>query len=204
MTQTQQPSESNITAPSHKLDGNEMVRRDSPGESGRPGSDQPGAWRAYWQSRGQLWRTEPEIDLARQEQLAACRTTIPDPSQGVYPFKGMRLSRADIEWLLATHENGKGPIDWQGESQGQRRGIDLRGAVLSSDAGGNIDLRGLPLSRLKGGLARREWSGWVKASQEQLAAGAVNLEGADLFGAHLEGACLTGARLTQADLRSTG
>jgi hypothetical protein len=54
------------------------------------------------------WRTEPEIGLARQEQLRRCLATTPDITRGIYPFKGMKLSRADIEWLLATHEDERG------------------------------------------------------------------------------------------------
>lgn len=50
----------------------------------------------------------------------------------------MRLSRADIEWLLATHEHQAmyGPIDWSDEAQGEHEGLDLRGADLRG-----IDLR---------------------------------------------------------------
>src|SRR6266496_3574410 len=72
----------------------------------------PEEWRAYWQTKGFLWRTEPEIDAKRQEDLSKRRAIVPDVEKGIYPFKGMKLSRADIEWLLATHENGRGPVDW--------------------------------------------------------------------------------------------
>ena len=58
------------------------------------------------------WRTEPEIGPARQEQLTRCLAMVPDIKKAIYPFKGMKLSRADVEWLLATHENGRGPVDW--------------------------------------------------------------------------------------------
>ena len=68
------------------------------------------AWRDYWQKRGQLWRTEPEIDVERQKYLAERRSITPDIEQGIYSFKGIKLTRADIEWLLATHENGRGSI----------------------------------------------------------------------------------------------
>ena len=50
--------------------------------------------------------------------------------QGIYPFRGMKLSRADVEWLLATHENGRGPVNWSDEGQRGRKGLDLRGADL--------------------------------------------------------------------------
>jgi hypothetical protein len=38
-----------------------------------PTTDDPAAWRAYWERLGQPWRTEPEIDNARQEELASLR-----------------------------------------------------------------------------------------------------------------------------------
>ena len=72
-----------------------------------PTTNDPGAWKSYWDAKGQEWRTEPEIDLERQKELAHCLTLIPDIDKGVYPFKGVKLSRADVEWLLVTHENGR-------------------------------------------------------------------------------------------------
>ncbi len=52
------------------------------------------------------WRIEAEIDQARQEHLTRCLATVPDITHGVYPFKGMKLNRADIEWLLSEFING--------------------------------------------------------------------------------------------------
>ena len=45
-----------------------------------------------------------------------------------------------MEWLLATHENGQGPVDWSDEQQRDRKGLDLRGANLF-----RINLSNLPL-----------------------------------------------------------
>ena len=53
------------------------------------------SWAQHWQSLGQPWRTEPEIDIARQRQLMRCRQ---DGS-----LAGLSLTRADIEWLLSNH-----------------------------------------------------------------------------------------------------
>src|SRR5213595_427775 len=92
----------------------------------RPATDDTKAWKGYWQKRGQLWRTEPEIDVERQKYLAERRSITPDIEQGTYSFKGIKLTRADIEWLLATHENGRGSVDWSDESQRGRQGVDLR------------------------------------------------------------------------------
>src|SRR6266480_7180051 len=96
----------------------------------RPTTSDPEAWKAYWKAQGQPWRTEPEIDAERQKYLAERRSIIPNIEQGIYPFKNIKLTRADVDWLLATHENGQGPIDWSDESQRKREGLDLRGANL--------------------------------------------------------------------------
>ncbi len=137
------------------------------------------------------WRTEPEIGLERQEQLARCLVTTPDITRGIYPFKGMKLSRADVEWLLATHANGDGPRVGSDEQQ-HHQGLDLRGADLR-----DADLHALPLARLHGSLTRTEWE---EATTQQRAAASVLLTGADLSEAHLEEAELIGAHLEKAAL----
>ena len=137
-----------------------------------------------------LWRTEPEIEVARQEQLTRCLATAPDIQRGVYPFKGMKLSRADVEWLLVTYQN-EGDSKARGNEQ-NRRGLDLRGADLRY-----VDLHGLPLARLRGSLTREEWE---DATAEQRAAAAVLLTGADLSEAHLEEAELIGVDLEKVSL----
>src|SRR5437879_1461116 len=83
------------------------------------------AWNTFWAERGQPWRTEPEIAPERQAQLAAWRAIAPDVVRGAFPFTGVRLERADIEWLLATHEDGRGPVDPHDERQRGRVGLDL-------------------------------------------------------------------------------
>src|SRR3989442_9373931 len=75
-----------------------------------------------------FWRTEPGIDTERQKFLADCLAITPDIQQGIYPFKDIKLTRADIEWLLITHEGGRGPVDWNDVQQRSRIGLDLRGA----------------------------------------------------------------------------
>src|SRR5207248_3027763 len=103
----------------------------------------PKAWQTYWEALGQPWRIEPEIDKKRQTYLAQRRTLVPDIEKGIYPFRDIKLSRADIEWLLATHDNGRGPVDWDDESQSGRRGLDVRGVDLCQ-----VDLSYLPLTCL--------------------------------------------------------
>jgi hypothetical protein len=63
----------------------------------KPTSDNRDDWKAYWQQQGQSWRTEPEIVAERQAYLEERRAIVPDMAQGIYPFGGIRLNRADIE-----------------------------------------------------------------------------------------------------------
>lgn len=167
---------------------------DQANRSPDPAPNDAEGWRDYWrtQKNPQPWRTQPEIDVKRQMKLTRCRSTIPDIKQGIYPFRGMKLSRADIEWLLATHENGQGPVDWNDISQCERHGLDLRGADLSG-----IDLSGLPLARMLGGLTG---GNWANVTLEQRDQAAVRLEKAYLKEVHLEGAILGRARLEHAYL----
>jgi len=159
----------------------------------RPNTDDPKTWKAYWKEQGQPWRREPEIDMLRQQFLAERRSIPADIEQGMYPFKGIKLSRADAEWLLATHENGRGPVDWSDERHRKRDGLDVRGADLQGE-----DLSELPLARMLGGLS--QGTDWNTATAEQREAAAVHLEGADLRGSNLEGAVLNKAHLEGTDL----
>ncbi len=146
------------------------------------------AWRAWWSERGQPWRQEPEVAAERAQLLAQRHKLAPNVGQSVYPFAGQTLSRADVEWLLAAHDDNRGPIDWSDEAQRLREGLDLRGTDLR-----RVDLRGLPLARLLGGAA-----GGTDEQQEQAA---IRLDGANLAGAQLQGAELRHAHLENADLR---
>jgi uncharacterized protein YjbI with pentapeptide repeats len=161
----------------------------------RPANYDREAWEAFWREQGQPWRTEPEIDTERQKYLTERRAIMPDIELGIYPFKDIepKLTRADVEWLLATHENGRGPIDWSDESQRGRIGVDLRGAELD-----NIDLNHLPLARMRGGLTVKEWP-MVTIEQRKLIT--IHLQKANLVGAHLQEADIAGAQLQEADLR---
>ncbi len=160
-----------------------------------------GTWNEYWmKEHSQPWRTEPEIDDERQAYLAGRRAIAPNIAKGIYPFRGehgsITLTRADVEWLLATHESGgqTGPVEWDAPAHRKRSGLDLRGADLSGE-----DLSSLPLSRLRGGLAGDEFFG---TTMDQFHAAAIRLIGATLRFAHLEGSVLTFGRLDGADLSS--
>lgn len=118
-----------------------------------PTNDDKEAWKQYWAAiqpkewfeAWGYWRTEPEIDAARKAYLTKRRAIQPNIGKGIYPFKDVVLSRADIEWLLATHDDGRGPVNWKTELSSGRKGLDLRGAII-----GKIDYRiasvgGMPL-----------------------------------------------------------
>lgn len=102
------------------------------------------------------------------------------------------MSRADVEWLLATHENGHGPVDWSDENQRKRIGIDLRGADLCE-----VDLSNLPLACLCAGLT---WEEWLNTTEGQRQMASVLMERADLRRAHLEGANLRWSQMKGAYL----
>src|SRR6266566_149342 len=164
-----------------------------------PTLDDRDDWHSYWKEQGQAWRTEPEIDLKRQADLARRRVIVPDIKKGIYPFKGMKLSRADVEWLLATHENGCGPVDGSDENQRKRKGLDLRGAILNHE-----NLNGLPLTCMLGGAVdynvTMEQRTMAAIHLERATLRGTQLEGSYLIRANLEGAFLPEARLEEANL----
>src|SRR6266436_746057 len=159
-------------------------------QSIRPSNDDHAAWLTYWQEQNQPWRTEPEISPRRQAELEKRRALVPDVKKGIYPFKGMKLDRADVEWLLATYAGG--PVKWNDEKEREREGLDVRGADLQY-----ANLHRLPLTRLRGGLTFDEW---LKATEEQRSSAVVLMRGANLSYAQLEGANLSGAQLEGAYL----
>lgn len=148
----------------------------------------------HWKQQGQPWRIEPEIDADRQKYLEERRKITPNHINGIFPFGGIKLSRADVEWLLATHDNGHGPLFWEKDRPVPFPiGLDLRGALLQ-----NVNLRHLPLAYLQGGIYTGDrWT----YTNEQRDAMVIHLEGADLQGTHLEQANLIGAHLEIAHLR---
>jgi len=164
----------------------------------RTAKDDLAAWQAHWQKQNQPWRTEPEIGVERQRELERRGGLMFKTSDVISSFKRAKLSRADVEWLLATHD-GAGPVDWKDESQQRRRGLDLRAVDLR-----NADLHALPLARLYGGLTTDEGK---ELTEEQRARVALNLAGADLRetllqGANLRMVNLQGAHLSRAELAS--
>lgn len=151
----------------------------------QPAPDDREGWKAYWEKYQQPWRTEPEINVARQQELATCAAVTPDTEKRIYPFSGMKLSRADVEWLLATYGTGFTP----------EQGLDVRGADLDT-----VNLSRLPLAGLRGGLTREEWRD-ASRSKAQSEAAAVYMNNSFLNETQLQGAHLVGAQLVGADLR---
>jgi uncharacterized protein YjbI with pentapeptide repeats len=161
----------------------------------RPADDaDTGAWRTYWAARGMPWRERPEVDEARQNYLAARCAVTPDITRSVYPFKDIALTRADVEWLLATHESGgmSGPVNPDDRKQLSREGLDLRGAQLVG-----VHLSRLPLAGLRAGLTQDEAD---IHGRDLSHAAAARMTGAKLRFTHLERACLARVRLEGANL----
>jgi uncharacterized protein YjbI with pentapeptide repeats len=154
----------------------------------------------YWASRGMPWRREPEIGGNRKDYLAQRLAAPTSVEKGIYPFRdengSIKLTRADVEWLLAELRDGpfSGPIDWNDRAQRHRSGVDLRGADLSGD---NVDFYRMPLARMRGGLTLEDIA---QPTADQLAWAAVNLRGVSLYHADLSGAFLRNASLQGATL----
>jgi hypothetical protein len=147
-------------------------------------------WQVYWKEQGQPWRSEPLIDEERQQHLASCARESVDIEQGKYPFKGVRLNRADVEWLLAAEEQRSAQVSMGGDSSRKPLpGLDVRGADLSG-----VDLSGLPLMRLHAGLSLEEGR---HATVEQSRQAAANLAKADVSYAQLQGSQLGWATLDE-------
>src|SRR5215212_7216325 len=59
-----------------------------------------------WAKLGQPWRRESEIAVDRQQELRGYLD-----SRRFAPFRGVKLTRADVEWLLAPPPDWIGPIN---------------------------------------------------------------------------------------------
>jgi hypothetical protein len=156
----------------------------------RPANDDKEAWQEYWKQQSQEWRTEPEIDEERQKYLVERRSITPDYEREVFPFKDIRLCRADVEWILATHGNERSPVDWSKESQPGYKRLDLRFAELRL-----VDLSRLPLERASLNMSHLEGANLSGTHLEEANLRRAYLRGAYLFGAHLKDAFLGEAHM---------
>jgi uncharacterized protein YjbI with pentapeptide repeats len=158
-----------------------------------PKTNDHDAWRSYWIAQGYSWRTEPEITPDRQAYLVDRLAITPNVQRGIYPFKGVELTRADVEWLLVHHEKEYGSKIYMIGKQSS--GLDLRGAILRG-----VNLSRLPLTETRGGL---ESTAWSVSTQEQREAAAIHLENANLARSDLMWSSLRCAHFEGADLRYT-
>ncbi len=171
----------------------------------RPTTTDTVIWNMYWERHGQPWRTQPEIDAERQEYLGQRRHRLLKENKLVAPLRDIPLSRADIEWLLATHENGRGPLAWDDPEQHKRKGLhlckaDLRKVDLSELPLANADLGGAHLEGAVLSEAHLENANLIYAHFENANLSLAHLEDASLIEAHIEGGNLTGSHLEGAML----
>src|SRR6266480_4929340 len=108
---------------------------------------------------------KPDPDDYYQKYLAKFRNIVPAIRRNTYPFKGIRLSRANVEALLQVHHDWQASVSQNNHCQWEPKVLDLRGANLQK-----VDLRRFSLK-------------WI------------DFRGANLRGAHLEGADLSGVKL---------
>jgi uncharacterized protein YjbI with pentapeptide repeats len=158
------------------------------------------SWRNYWLRQQKIERSEPLISTTRQDFLKQRYAVKSDIQRGIYPFKfddkSMKLTRADIEWLIDFHKGDHNQtkridnIDEQEEPQG----LDFRGADLDE-----LDLSNLSLDCILGGLRRSEW---LRATIEQREAAIIHMERCRLEETSLKQAYLREARLDGAFLRN--
>ncbi len=161
----------------------------------RPTTTDKVIWNMYWERQGQPWRTQPEIDTERQKYLERRRHRLFKENKLVAPLKDVQLSRADIEWLLATHEHGRGPVDWSDPEQRTRKGLHLCRADLRK-----VDLSKLPLANADLSDAHLEGAMLSSAHLENANLAYTHLENANLSHAHLEHALLVEAHLEGGNL----
>lgn len=175
--------------------------------SQRPTTTDTVIWHMYWERQGQPWRTQPEIDAERQKYLEQRRHRLFKENKLIDPLRDIPLSRADIEWLLATHEHGRGPVGWNDPEQRERKGLhlcktDLRNIDLSELPLANADLSGAHLEEATLSSAHLEHANLSSAHLEDAFLVEAHLEGSSLNGSHLERAMLMHAQLAGADLTS--
>ena len=158
--------------------------------------DDDRAWLAYWEEQHQPWRTEPEIDVGRQQYLEE-HLTVKEREWERYPFKDIVLDRADVEWLLANYADGRRFAEQSYQLLHKRSGLDLRGVDLRK-----VDLHGLPLQGVDLYNAHLEGTDLREVHLERANLSAAYLQDAYLYNAYLEDAYLSEAHLEGADLRA--
>ncbi len=120
----------------------------------------------------------------------------PDIAQSIYPFTGIKLCRADIEWLRGAHENGSIPVDLDPINLSEIGKLDLRGADLRKQ-----DLHGFSLNQASLREAQLQGANLSIAQLSGTILMRAKLQGADLVFANLAEANLREAHLQSADIR---
>ncbi|HCG00446.1 MAG TPA: hypothetical protein DEV93_07855 [Chloroflexi bacterium] len=131
------------------------------------------------------WRRNAPVSKVRQAELEHLHQSR-NEKKGTSGFEAVKLTRADVEWLLESYDNGRGPI--LDVSSDKRRGLSLAGVVFEGD-----ELSDLPLSRadLRGAV-------FTKANLRRTQLSEANLQGASFYGCDLKGADLSRATLQDA------
>lgn len=161
------------------------------------------SWHAYWTAQQMPWRTQPEIGEEQQRLLAERRAIKPDIEKGIYLFRdrsgNIELTRADVEWLVATHDHDADeplpPSRRPGRNYWRPFGPDLRGANLDG-----VNLAGILLTFARLDHASLRGANLDGAQLETTWLDAVDLTDATLRDAHLDGAALRDSTLAGADL----
>src|SRR6266487_4565675 len=86
--------------------------------------------------------SQPRKDELRK-YLDSVRDITPDirrVKEGKYPFKGKKLSRAEVIFLLSEHSDGVGASEGSDLNQPAPKGLDLRGANLQGVDLGKVQL----------------------------------------------------------------
>ncbi len=142
------------------------------------------------------WKPRSLPTASRRRQLHQAQQR--NIEAGQPPNTRIKLSRADVEWLITR--NG-GPVQWGDDRRGHA-GLDLRGADLS-----NSDLSYLPLADTllqdsvltEASLAGADLR-WAFLNGSH--ASSAEFRDADLFKVHFDGAYLRDADFCSANLRS--
>src|SRR5260221_149144 len=74
-------------------------------------------WPTSWPTHDQQSIIKPKISAEREEQLKKLRAVPVDIQKGIYPFKGIKLDRVDIEWLIVTNDAQYATLDWMGQKR---------------------------------------------------------------------------------------
>ncbi len=177
----------------------------------RPSINDRGAWQIYWRQQGQPWRWEPEIDVERQKYLDKRRKIMPfgrnirSLEQVDFPFKDIKLSRADVEWLLSTRESSIIGLDlYCADLRGvSLRQLPLKGAIFQE---AHLEKANLSETLLEEAILTQAYLEDANLNNAN-AIGAnfsqAHMSGARINKAHLERSILIEARLEEATLYST-